>query len=240
MTIRLKPRSSVILFAAIIGCLFLADAGTLVAKYYFGHDYLLGFVPLFDLDQEQNVPTYFATAQLLMCAGLAFVIGAAERGRGGRDYRYWIGLGFMCLFMSLDELVGIHERIVNPLLRPHNGASGPREPFYVSWIIPYTALVAVLGLSYLRFVRRLPARIRRLVIVSAVLYLAGAIVAVLIAGYCFESRSNWGKDLTYGLNALCAETLEMGGILVLIYALMTYIDRYLPDLGLRITSSSSG
>jgi hypothetical protein len=239
MTIRLRPRNAVVLFAAIIGCLFLADAGTLFARYSFGHDYLFGFVPLFDLDQEQNVPTYFATAQLLICAGLAFVIGFAERRCGGRDYRYWIGLGFMCLFMSLDEMVGIHERIVNPIIRPFSGASGPREPFYISWVIPYSALVAVLGLVYLPFVRRVPARIRRLAIVSAILYVTGALLAVLIAGYCFESRSNWGKDLTYGLNALFAETLEMVGILILFYALMTYIDQYLPDLGLRITSSSS-
>jgi hypothetical protein len=239
MTIKIRPRTTVIFLGAIVGFLLLADLVTLVSRYYFGHDHVFGLVHLFDLDEEQNAPTYFSTFLMLLSSCLSFLIGAAERNRRGGDYRYWIGLGLICLFISFDELCAVHELIVNPLVRPYPGATAPQQPFYVSWMIPYSIVVIVVGFLYVRFLLRLPARIRHLVLASGFLFVAGAMVAELFVGYHLEYDTNWSKDLIYRLIVACAETLEMLGSLVLVYALMSYIDRNLENLALRITSSPS-
>lgn len=236
MTIRIKPRTTAVFLGAIVGLLLLADLVTVVSKHYWGHDYVRGLIPLFDMDKEQNIPTYFTVAEILLCACLAYVVAVAEKNRRRRDHLYWMGLCFICLYLSIDEFASIHELVVNRFFRQGGDIS---KPFYFSWVIPYSVVAIAVGLLYVRFLLRLPAHIRRLIIVSGCLYVGGAIVAEFFVGYRFEHYSHWRKDLIYDLIVACAETLEMVGLLTLIYALMSYIDRYVKDLVFRITSSPS-
>ena len=42
----------------------------LLSQYGFSYDYLKGLVPMFNLEHEQNVPTFFSSLQLLIAAAL--------------------------------------------------------------------------------------------------------------------------------------------------------------------------
>jgi len=79
MTIDIKPRSAAVFLGVIIVFLALAHLLTVVSTYYWGHNYVLGLVPLFNMDEEQNLPTYFSSAQILLCSCLAFAIAVAEK-----------------------------------------------------------------------------------------------------------------------------------------------------------------
>ncbi len=59
-----------------------------IAKLGFGHDYVKGLVPLFDVNAEQNIPTYFSVLLLLTAAFLLGVTAILE-ARGTRPWWQW-------------------------------------------------------------------------------------------------------------------------------------------------------
>jgi hypothetical protein len=61
---------------------------------------------LFDLNEEQNLPTWW-TAFLFTVAGLlALLLGLSERAQ-----RPWIPLGVLMLALGLDDIARLHERM---------------------------------------------------------------------------------------------------------------------------------
>jgi len=231
MTLELRPRKLVKVLAIIVGLVILADVLTLISTYAFGRNYVYGLVPLFSLDQEQNVPTFVSSAMWLLSASLAFAIAAAEKTRG-RSYLYWAGLCLICLYISLDEFAEIHERFVNAWIR---GPAGTDKPFYMSWVLVYGPLVVVIAVLFGRFVLRLPAEIRRLIIIAGVTYVFGAIGFEEISGVYLKTH-DWSFGLGYNLVTLFEETLEMTAVVMLIYALMSYAAKYAGGLSLRIAT----
>ena len=125
--------------------------------------------------------------------------------------------------MAVDESVAIHERFIEPV-RAVTGV-GPFGVFYYGWIVPASVLVLILGGVFFPFLRRLPRRTRTTVKWAAILYLGGALaVEMLGSAYVWHV----GRDnLTYSLVTVTEEGLEMGGLIVFVYALQTYLrDRF--------------
>lgn len=83
--------------------------------YGFGHDFVYGLSPLVDLDNEANLPTWFSSAQLLAAGLISFLIHVDRRGAGEKFAVHWVGLGFVMLYLSLDETAGLHELMSLPL-----------------------------------------------------------------------------------------------------------------------------
>ncbi len=234
MTIEIDPRAAIVFLCSVTGIVVLAYGLTLVSKYLFGHNYIRGLVPLLDLGEEGNIPTYLASALALLGSLMAFLIATAERRRSGRDHRYWGGLGMILVYLSADEIARVHEW-VNAMIRVR--ASEPR-PVYVSWVIPYGIAVLVVGLVYLGFVRRLPASTRRFMVLGGVIYVVGAIGLELAGGaYCVAHGNR--VDLVRDLLNMSEETFEMGGMLLILYALMSYARSHLGDLSIRIAPTRS-
>lgn len=231
MNITFKPQKVVTLLGIIIIGLVLANLAAIISVFYFDHDNLLGFVPLFRLGYEENIPTLYSTVTMLLCSGFLAVIASAKKKLAKREYLYWAGLAAIFLFLSADEFATIHERLISPF-REGLHTSGI---FYFAWIIPYGVLGILLLLTYFRFLFSLTARTRNLMIIAGVIYVAGAMGFEMIDGYWYERH---GADIIYVLMTTCEETLEMTGILVFIYALMSYIEVEFPNLSFRINSST--
>jgi tetratricopeptide (TPR) repeat protein len=69
----------------------------------------------FNLNQEANVPTWFAVALLLSVALCAFALHRAqEETRPGRCFAqlFWLGFSLVYVVLSLDEAAGFHEMSV--------------------------------------------------------------------------------------------------------------------------------
>lgn len=202
-----------------------AHAGVLVMRYGFGRDYLMGLAPLFDLWRERNVPTFASALGLAFCALLLLAVARDAAVAGERDHRYWFAMGAVFLLLACDEMLGLHDALTGRL-RAATGASGV---FYHAWVIPYLALVALLGVVYLPFLLRLPPATRNRFLLAAVLYLAGAVGLEMVDAIEYE-RVQDRTPLMELYNA-AEEILEMLGITVFAWALAHELARRGTSLG---------
>jgi hypothetical protein len=183
-----------------------------------GHSHLKGLVPLFNLDREHNIPTFFSMLLLLTSAlllsGIAIINGKQRLPHVSK----WAILSFGFLFMSYDEIFAVHEKLIMPL-RTLLGDSN-LDIFYFAWVIPGIAVVFVLGLFFYKFLLYLPAKTRLRFLISATLYIGGAIGMEMIGGRygLLHGEKNW----TYAMIVTVEESLEMAGLIFFIYALLKY------------------
>lgn len=205
--------------AIIAGLLLAASVALQTVKHLTGRGRLFGLVNFFYVDGEENAPTLFSVAILLIAAVLLTLVAALER-RTGRGFPWgWAGLAAGFAFMAIDEAFSLHEQLVEPMRSVLK--SQARGIFYFAWVIPGALLVAAIGLIYSRFLFRLPADTRLRFCIAAALYLGGTIGVELIAGAYAETH---GLDTyLYTWLATLEEGLEMAGVIMFIDALMRYI-----------------
>ena len=199
-----------------------------VFRFTTGHDYAEGLIPLFYLDSEMNIPSYFSAAQLLIAAMLLGTIAFLKRRLNAPHQARWTLLAFTFLYLSIDEAEGLHEMMTGPtrqLLGPY--ATGI---FYYAWVVPGALIATALGLAYLKLLGEFPARIRRMVIIAATLFTGGAIGIELIGGWYFD---RYGDTFTYSMIATVEESAEISGIIVFIHALLGYLGETIGEL--RVT-----
>jgi len=190
-----------------------------IAKYVFGHDYLMGFVPLFYVDNEANIPTFFSMALLLLASLLLAVITFLS-SKVSRQKWYWAFLSCGFLYMAYDEGMGGHERLIYPI-REWLFADGKAGIFYFAWVIPGIAIVILLAFFFLKFWLQFPAPVRNGFLISASLYLGGAILVELVGGYYTESVGT--GNLVYSMIATLEESLEMAGAITFLWVLLKYL-----------------
>ena len=120
------------------------------------------------------------------------------------------------VFLAYDELFQVHESFTVDL----------RERFslggllYFSWIIPYGIGTIVIGLLFFRFLVSLPGRSARLFIVSGVIYMTGAVGLEMLGGLICSSGNC--MSVAYTMVTTVEELLELLGIAIFIYALLSY------------------
>jgi hypothetical protein len=169
-------------------------------------------IPWLSVDEEYSVPTWFSSSALLLCAVL---LTSVSRRRPARTSALqWNGLAVIFVVLSIDEAVGFHERTIRPL----RTALGTDGILYYAWVIPAGVLVAVLALVYATFIRALPGRSRNLVVLAAILFVGGALVAELFGAG--QVASSGQANLTYVAVSTTEELLEMLGVVLFLYALM--------------------
>lgn len=170
-----------------------------------------------NLDTEISIPTWFQASLLLLAAGLTGLVGLARSRASDRYTRYWLVAAVILVFLSMDEALALHEELIQPL-RDSLGASGI---FHFAWVIPGAVVVVLFAFAYLGFLRSLPTRMQRLLILAAALYIAGGLGAEAGDG---AYASAFGLDnLGYRLLTDLEELIEMAGLLLLIYALLWFL-----------------
>lgn len=130
----------------------------------------------FNLGGEANLPAYVSAANLLLAAGLLALVARAAETRWMRIGWWVLAAGFA--LMSLDEATLIHEGIVGSLLLNKIGRG--EGVVYYRWYLVYIPLVLLLGALYVPFLLRLPRRLALWFVVSAVLFLGGALGVEMI------------------------------------------------------------
>jgi hypothetical protein len=201
-------------------------AGT-ISRLYLGHDTLLGLIPLFNVDAEANVPTWFSTAILLFAALLLAIIWRGEAARGGRFARHWGALALVFVYLSADEGGHIHEVISTP----HVLGAFMQTYEQITWLALNGVGLAIVCIAYRRFVFALPSDVLRLAVASAMVFIAGAVGVELAT---WTSRRIDPASAVIEFMPLVEESLEMLGVALFIYALLLYIARHLPPLVLTV------
>jgi len=133
------------------------------------------------------------------------------------SYLPWLGLAIIFLFLSIDETASFHERLITPVRESLN-TSGL---LYYAWVIPYGIALTVFVIAYLKFLMSLPKNIMILFVVSGATFVSGALGFELVGGRYVEIHGS--SNLLYSFFYTCEEFLEMLGIVIFIYTLLTYI-----------------
>ncbi len=189
-------------------------------------------VRLFNVNRESNIPTWYTSMMLLVCAVLIAAIARTEKAKSENYIRRWWGLALIFLCLSIDEAAAIHEKLTIPLQESLNLGGY----LYFAWVLVGIPLVVVFALTYFTFVLHLPQRTRNLFFLAGLLYIGGALGIELIGA------NRWyiddGTSLPYSAIATIEELLEMLGIVVLIYALLSYIASSVESLRIVIIPRS--
>lgn len=167
-------------------------------------------ISLWSLSYEGNMPSWYASVLPLVCASLLAWVAAGEP----RDRFYWrlLALGFLAI--SIDEAVGMHERL--------SGNFDVGGVLYFDWVIPAAILVAVLGVAFVGFLRRLSPETARRFVLAGAIYITGAVLFELPLGWWTE---RYGDDsFGYALIDWCEETLEFVGLTVFASALLARLE----------------
>lgn len=230
-TIKFKPKRILIaLLALVVVIVGLSIYGQRIR--FFGvadirgpwHEFLIDqLMQNFYLDAEGNITTFVNALLLFIPSLLLAAIGTWKVAIKDKFRFHWIGLALIFLFLSIDEAAVIHESMIKPM-RAIVGAEGF---FYFAWVIPGMMMVALFGLVYLMFFLHLENKFKVLFLFSLAVYISGVIGGEMISGYY---ASNIGqKNFIYAVVASLEESIEYIGCSLIVYSLLKYIERYLPE-----------
>lgn len=209
-------------------CFVAIDLYVQYGRYTPGMYHHIRLDDLFHLGKEANIPTWYNAALLGITSLLLFVIARAEKFTVDRHSWGWLLLGILFLYLSIDEIALLHERVAMYL-----GSKLPGNPLMTfGWIIPGILITGTLGVSYVPFVVRLPSRTRWLTILAGVIYLAGALVTEFAA---IPYEMGRPPDMGFAILVATEECLEMCGIILFLYALLDYMRSQIPDLRITFT-----
>ena len=146
---------------------------------------------LFDLDEENNLPTWFSSFILL---NSAFFVYLASLQPNLEKRAHWRFIAFGFLLLAIDEVAGMHESF--------------NSSIEINWAIPGAILVLFIFAAYVPFLLSLRGKLALLFILSGALFVSGAIITELLSEDM--DSDSWG----YALAVALEEGLEMFGVLL--------------------------
>ncbi len=170
----------------------------------------------FNVNNEKSFPTMYSVYTLQICSILLASIAYLTKLNQGKFVRHWQVLSLIFLYLSFDEALSFHERATDPL-RSMLGTTGFLR---FAWVIPAFILVIIFLISYLSFLIALPKKIRNLFLISGSIFLTGALIMEMVGG---KVLTVFSSGIEYTLVVTCEEFLEMLGIVIFIYALLSYL-----------------
>lgn len=233
--ISLSPSSIARTLGIMALVLVLASTTALLTDYLTGHSSALvrKLVKFLYVDLELNAPAFFSTLLLLFAALLLAIISVLKRKQRASYAWQWAILSLGFLLMAFDEIVAVHERLIEPM-RSLLGEENLGVLYY-AWVVPALALVLFLAIFFLKLWLSLPAKTRLYFLIAACIYVGAAIGLELAEG---KHSEIYGMDnLTYIILVTIEEGLEMLSIVFFIWALIRYIGDNYEEVRLRFDSS---
>ena len=227
--------------AVAIGFLTLAGAGIVAAKFTYGFNGMYHLYSLFDLDGDSSVPTWYASFSLLICSLLLVFHARISRESGCADVWKWSALAAIFLVMSVDETARIHE-ILGGYVGVHVKAwagEGDGDGFlHFSWVIPGGIFVGVMARAYIRFLLALPRDIAWRMVLSAAVYVGGALFMEMVDA---RSEDFYGAHgVYYQVGTVFEEFLEMAGVALFADTLTRYLGRRTARIALTLAIARAG
>ncbi len=179
---------------------------------------------LFALNVEQNIPTFYSGLSLFLASFLLFIFSYQKKQKYSiKLYPFFLSLIF--LILSYDELFQVHEKItgvVQDLLILNNNIF-----LRYSWVIPYFILVVLTFLLSINFLKELPKKISKNIIIAGFIYCFGELfletIASMIDFYSLQNpESLFYSYLSYSISSL-EELLGMFGICLFNYSILCLI-----------------
>ncbi len=199
-----------------------------IAIHILHDDWFYSLVPLVNLSFESNIPTWYSSVLLFSCSLILAWITVVRTAQSDTNRKHWTGLAIVFLYLSMDEAAVIHE-LINPILTEAYDFQGI---LFFSWVIPFGIFVIVFFISYLGFLRRLPARYRLSFLASGAVYVGGALGTEFGIAYWYDLHG--GDNLVYGLLNVIQESMEILGATMFCNALLAYVCEQLGEIRIRL------
>jgi len=168
------------------------------------------FNNLFDTNMESNIPTCFSAILIFINALVLALIGKYTKNN---KINYWYLLSGIMLYLSIDELTIIHEKI-NTEITAYNFLNS----FWGSgWAGLYVIFAIIIFILFIGFIIDLPKNTRNLILLAGIIYVFGAAGLEFIGGIYAESF------VVYKYLTTVEEALESGAMIIFCYALIDYL-----------------
>ncbi|MBT8113901.1 MAG: hypothetical protein KJP04_00875 [Arenicella sp.] len=186
------------------------------------------FVRLVDMDYEGNLPTLFSVFLFFINSVFLYLIYRIGKHKSQPFTAYWLGLACIFLFLGIDEGTRLHEEL-GDLVENFVDAKGV---LYFPWVIPYVSALFIAGLIYFRFFLTLERPLQVRLMISAALFLSGAVGVEMISAN--EADQAGTSTLTYSVLYTIEETLEMAGLIFFAHTLLLKLDNISENISLKI------
>lgn len=174
---------------------------------------------IFDVDEEDSFPTWYSAIALFLTSAVLWINARAHRQAGSPLRMQWYGLALGFLFLSVDEIAGMHETL-----------NGEIE---MSWAIPGGIVALIVGVAYLSFLTKLPRRTAVWFVMGGAVFVGGAVgVELFTERYLHNDELD---SLGYYLWNGVEEGMEMAGVLIFLRALLQSMKGHAPSLPLTFT-----
>jgi hypothetical protein len=168
---------------------------------------------LFDTAQEANITSWFSSVELMIAGALLLIIARVKTHSADPFARHWNILAWIFFFLSMEEIAGFHEKLIEPL----RNATGSGGIFYFAWVLVVIPLVLIFVLFYLRFLTNLPRKTAYQFLVAGAVFVLGAVGFEMLGGM-YHGVFGVYRSLT-----AIEETLENLGAGLFIVSLLMYI-----------------
>jgi hypothetical protein len=197
---------------------------------------------------DSSIPTWYSSLVLLLCSVLLAAIAVATKQRNDRYTFHWGLLSFIFLLLSMDEVARIHEGAIGEVSTYVATSMGytPKNFLSYFWVVPGAIFVLVVLLMYLRFLAHLPKKTLLLFLLAGLIFVGGAIgvemtnaqlESLLLSGATdSNSTSNKVLKVLFLMMITIGEALEMLGVIVFVYALLSYMRNYSNEVTVQINT----
>ena len=186
---------------------------------------------MLDVDVEYSLYTWLSTVNLFFAAQLLLLVGYEKWKFNQNSYMHLLLLSLVFLFLSADEALSFHEKISGAIKSAFH-ASGI---FHFAWVIPALAILILGLIIYFPFIWSLNPSIRYPMLLSALMFLSGAVGMEMVGGSYAE---RFGVEtLAYRLMANLEEALEGLGVAVFIWSVLRLRQEIYRNQAGTVTSS---
>ena len=178
-----------------------------------------GFVHMFDLDGEGNLPAWYSSLLWAAAAVLAVLNGARSRAHGTGSW-HWVALAGLLLLLSLDESASLHESIgdvIAPLAPVTGGVFG------WAWVFYGIALIVLALILFGKFLLTLPPRIFITLGIAGLVFVGGALGAEMYGAAIADGTVAFLPGLNWTRLVMIEEFAEMLGVIIAIGALLALL-----------------
>lgn len=186
------------------------------------------------VNREASFATWFSSMLWMAAAMAAASIGVARGTARENGAYWWWSFALVPLAVSIDEVASVHEDLADKSME----ALGLGGAVYSSWDIPVTLFALLLLAVFLRFYLRMPGWLRVHVAISTALALGSIAMEVVGATVGTTELLTTGK--VYLISNTIEETFEMVSALVLVGALLRYLEVLGDDVLVRFAAAPDG
>jgi len=212
--------------AAMIACFLVLFGLHLIHLYYYHYEFVR--IEKLDFNDEHNLPTAFASCQLLLASYLLFHIA---RLPGTARRKSWYALAVVFLIIAVDEWGMLHDGLTEDfrhLADEYQSLAWIRDHDFLhfAWVVPYSLLLAVFTAVFLPFYLHLPAKFKWLFAISGTVYVLGALGFEMLGAPINKLEGR--RSPAYSTVTTIEESLEFVGMMIFAWTLLTWIRGHPP------------